>query len=58
MNSKGVIPGFIQANMSKIQGLLKTSLTDFKDLKFKKNNDLSVKILLQDNGDISTGKLA
>ena len=30
-----------------IQGLLKDSLTVFKDYKFMKNTDLSVKILLQ-----------
>ena len=39
--------GFIQASISKIQGLLKASPTVFKDLKLTKNTDLSVKILLQ-----------
>ena len=33
--------------MSKIQGLLKASLTVIKDLKLMKNTDLSVKILPQ-----------
>ena len=35
-------PGFIKANMSKIQGLLKASPTVFKDVKLMKNTDLSV----------------
>ena len=38
--------GFIQASMSKIQGLLKASPTVFKDLKLMKNPDLIIKILL------------
>ena len=38
--------GFIQASLSKIQGLLKDFPTVFKDLKLKKNTDLHVKILL------------
>ena len=33
--------------MSKIQGLLKASLTVFKDLQLMNNTDLSVKILFQ-----------
>ena len=33
--------------MSKIQGILKTSLTVFKDFKLMENTDQSVKILLQ-----------
>ena len=33
---------FIQASMSKIQGLLKASPTVFKDLKLMKNTDQSV----------------
>ena len=40
------ISGFIQASLSKIQGLLKDFPTVFKD-KFIKNTDLSVKCLLQ-----------
>ena len=39
--------GFIQASTSKIQGLLKASLTVYKDLKLMKNTDLSIKIILQ-----------
>ena len=42
--------GFIQASISKIQGLFKAFEafpTVFKDLKLMKNTDLSVKILLQ-----------
>ena len=39
--------GFIQAGLSKIQGLLKDFRTVFQRLKFMKNTDLSVKILLQ-----------
>ena len=39
-NLLGGLSGFIQASMSKIQGL-------FKDLKLMKNTDLCVKILLQ-----------
>ena len=38
---------FVQASMSKIQGLLKASPTVFKDLKLMINTDLSVKNLLQ-----------
>ena len=34
--------GFVQASVSKIQGLLKASSTVFKDLKLIKNTDLSV----------------
>ena len=41
------ITGFIQASMSKIQGLLKDSPTVFKDLKLMKNTDLSVKVILR-----------
>ena len=41
------LSGFIQASMSKIQGLLKATPTAFKDLKLMKNTYLSVKILLQ-----------
>ena len=40
------ITGFIQAGLSKIQGLLKDFPTVFQGLKFMKNTDLSVKILL------------
>ena len=43
----GLITGFIQASMSKIQGLLKATPTIFKDLKLMNITDLSVKILLQ-----------
>ena len=39
--------GFIQAGLSKIQGNLKDFHTVFQGLKFMKNTDLSVKILLQ-----------
>ena len=39
--------GFIQASLSKIQGLLKAFPIVFKDLKLMKNTDLSVKIQLQ-----------
>ena len=39
--------GFIQASMSKIQGLLKASPTVFKDCKVNEDTDLSVKILLR-----------
>ena len=39
--------GFIQASMSRIQGLLQASPTVFKGLKLMKNTDLSVQILLQ-----------
>ena len=39
--------GFIQAGLSKIQGLFKDFPTVFQRLKFMKNTDLSVKILLQ-----------
>ena len=35
--------GFIQAGLSKIQGLLKDFPTVFHGLKFMKNTDLSVK---------------
>ena len=44
------ISGFIKADLSKIQGLFITSKdlsTVFQGLKFMKNIDLSVKILLQ-----------
>ena len=42
------IPGFIQASMINIQGLLKASqAVFFKDFKLMKNTDLSVKIRLQ-----------
>ena len=39
--------GLIQGSLSKIQGLLKTVFTVFKDKMFRKNTDPSVKILLQ-----------
>ena len=39
--------GFIQASMSKIQGLLEDPPTVFKDYKLMKNTDLNVEILLQ-----------
>ena len=38
---------FIQASLSTIHGLLKDSPTVFKEYRFMKNTDLSVKILLQ-----------
>ena len=37
------LAGFIQASLSKIQGLLKDFPTVFKDLKFMKNTDISNK---------------
>ena len=39
--------GFIQASLNKIQGLLKDIPTVFKDHKFMKITNLSVKCLLQ-----------
>ena len=39
--------GFIQASLSKIQGLIKDFPIDFKDNKFMRNTDLSVKCPLQ-----------
>ena len=47
MNKHCKPSGFIQASLSKIQGHFMDSPTVFKDYKFMKNTDLSVKILLQ-----------
>ena len=54
------ITEFIQASLSKNQGLFKDykTILQFSRTKIlEKNLDLSVKILLQDNGEISTRKV-
>ena len=44
---KGILPGFIQASLFKIQGLLKDFHTVFNDYKLLKNTDFQVKILFE-----------